>query len=588
MSRINKRKNDEIFSDEENEPTAMTTFSNISSPSEITARKKKRATVKGITSRKSDRTKRFYLEMLELDHKFSEWSRNKEEALCRLIETGKLSPTDDPASMCTAQVELYMQCVANIKRRYKPPTGDVLTFGSGFSFQLGHPLKDGADTDSAEPRVIMGLRNMGFTSISCGGCHTLAIQENGQVWSWGGGEFGSLGLVGMEETEVPKQVKGFVPSRYEVAKGLKEVKTLSDVIGAAVEDPNVHLPLFDEKIVAIGTGDLHSLCLSETGRVYFFGSYGDGDQKKFRDAIPPDDKRFIVKYEKETLNLDEVQSDELDTTNVEVDVKELKALPPTKPPKGQQDWPLHVYQLDGEATDIDCGYGFNAAIVDKNGSKSCYTWGIGDCGELGRPVPAIKIYRDELEEVTDDKGDKVFDGNGNVKTKIVNVPDYQYDSIRQDYLVPKQVVWEDPMVNREVVAIACGGYHLLIVSKNLETGAHAIHSSGLNNYGQLGLGHEKNMDKLTEVSNIQILVVMDGTSEKHFNSQFCAFTFYLRRSRNLAERQSRIYQQVSIILLLLIQKITCTPSVGVIMVNLGIVRSDQKQDIFNQFLIQFN
>ena len=100
------------------------------------------------TSDKSDRTKRFYQEMLELNHKFSEWNRNKEEALCRLIETGKLSPTDDPASMCTAQFEFYMQCVADIKRRYKPPTGDVLTFGSEFSFQLGHPLKDGADTEA--------------------------------------------------------------------------------------------------------------------------------------------------------------------------------------------------------------------------------------------------------------------------------------------------------------------------------------------------------------------------------------------------------------------------------------------------------
>lgn len=45
-------------------------------------------------------------------------------------------------------------------------------------------------------------------SISCGNrdAHTLAMTDDGDVWSWGDGDFGKLGRGGREECLVPKKI----------------------------------------------------------------------------------------------------------------------------------------------------------------------------------------------------------------------------------------------------------------------------------------------------------------------------------------------------------------------------------------------
>ena len=80
--------------------------------------------------------------------------------------------------------------------------------------------------------------------------------------------------------------------------------------------------------------------------------------------------------------------------------------------------------------------------------------------------------------------------------------------MRDSHLVPKAVLWDDipPSLDykRNVLNVACGGFHLLVIANDVQSGngkegGNAIYSSGLNNYGQLGLGDTKNRDKLIRV-----------------------------------------------------------------------------------------
>ena len=88
------------------------------------------------------------------------------------------------------------------------------------------------------------------------------------------------------------KIYGFVASEYEVAKGLEKVTTWKDVIGEDVTNPAIPLDsTFEEKITSVATGDVHRLCLSSTGSVYFFGAYRDKDGKPYRDMPPKDDPR---------------------------------------------------------------------------------------------------------------------------------------------------------------------------------------------------------------------------------------------------------------------------------------------------------
>ena len=170
-------------------------------------------------------------------------------------------------------------------------------------------LKQIADGDSLEAttinqaRVLEGsLRNTGIHSISCGGFHTIALTQNGEVRAWGANEFGASGIVDKETVFVPNKVTGFIPSSIEVANGLEPVNTWKDVEGEDISNPKIPLdPKYEETIVDVATGDVHTLCLSSTGRVYFFGTYKCKDGKSWRDAQPEDDPRFFIK-EPETID----------------------------------------------------------------------------------------------------------------------------------------------------------------------------------------------------------------------------------------------------------------------------------------------
>lgn len=207
----------------------------------------------------------------------------------------------------------------------------------------------------------------------------------------------------------------------------------------------------------VAAGDCQTLMLSRTGRVYFCGCYKDKEGKMWRDEMPPDDPRVLHPDEKH---------------------RGLRA------PEGSQDWPIHLYQMPGKVEGISCGASFNAAIVlMKRGGdrgqasglqRSVVTWGLGECGELARPAHQPL---------------KTSEG-------------FEIEKARDEYLIPQPAIWADrALTNTHMVHnISCGGYHLLVVARDGEAGSLNVYASGLNNYGQLGVGDLELRNELTRVT----------------------------------------------------------------------------------------
>jgi len=65
----------------------------------------------------------------------------------------------------------------------------VFTFGRGEDGQLG--LGDTCDSD--EPKFVDALRGVGVRQIACGSGHTVVLTTDGEVYTWGRGDDGSLG-----------------------------------------------------------------------------------------------------------------------------------------------------------------------------------------------------------------------------------------------------------------------------------------------------------------------------------------------------------------------------------------------------------
>ncbi len=214
------------------------------------------------------------------------------------------------------------------------------------------------------PRRVEKFNELKVLQVDCGDAHVVALADDGEVYTWGCGQYGRLGLGTEEDSAVPEQMP--LPPNCEdivaIKCGLDNTLILTghghvvgcgsnqfnkmafsnrvSVHGRAMKSTKKHdfrtspLPiraLKSLKIVAVDAGRSHSAAIDADGRVITFGnnSYGqlgDGDFREKTGAV-------VVKG-----------------------------------------------PLDGkEVIKIGCGDGFTVAAT----ADSVYAWGLGRDGRLG-------------------------------------------------------------------------------------------------------------------------------------------------------------------------------------------------------------
>ncbi|XP_048589232.1 E3 ubiquitin-protein ligase HERC2 isoform X2 [Nematostella vectensis] len=119
--------------------------------------------------------------------------------------------------------------------------GEVYSWGSGDGGKLGH----GDTSPREEPTLVTGLAGKQVIRISCGSTHSAAVTSEGELYTWGRGNYGRLGHGSSEDQLVPVLVSG--------------------LRGHHIID------------VACGSGDAHTLAAADDGTVW---SWGDGDYGK--------------------------------------------------------------------------------------------------------------------------------------------------------------------------------------------------------------------------------------------------------------------------------------------------------------------
>ena len=101
------------------------------------------------------------------------------------------------------------------------------------------------------------LEGLGFTQISAGNSHSLALDQNGNIYSWGRNNYGHLGNGTTTDSNTPVQVK------------------------------TTGTPMEGKKIVQISTGIDHSLALDQDGNVY---SWGRNNYGQLGNGVTTDEK----------------------------------------------------------------------------------------------------------------------------------------------------------------------------------------------------------------------------------------------------------------------------------------------------------
>ena len=209
----------------------------------------------------------------------------------------------------------------------------------------------------------------------------------------------------------------------------------------------------DDPVIGVDCGDAHTVAVTAGGAVYAWGCFKDKEGKKW----------FSPRAD---------------------------AASPEQTIKRQCDDAHRVHGLP-KMVEVAAGASYCIGLADDG---LVWSWGLGESGELGRPVSAMKP----------------------------NGADSGYDHtvILKDHLTPAPMRIGNAPV-RHARAIGCGAYHTLVVAGSDSTHAQkeGLYTCGLSNYGQLGLGDNTNQDLLKHVDCARLY--LDPSTGEPDNVQQC-------------------------------------------------------------------
>lgn len=162
--------------------------------------------------------------------------------------------------------------------------GEVMTWGKGGYGRLGQ----GHTEALTEPTLVYALQHVTIVKIACGFAYSAAISDTAELYTWGAGENGRLGLGDTRDRHLPCRVSALSHIRVaSVAAGSVHTCILStegslftcgkcEYSGHGYGTDQLvpeHLDYFDAPLrcVTVGPGGYHTIALTVVGEVYSWG-----------------------------------------------------------------------------------------------------------------------------------------------------------------------------------------------------------------------------------------------------------------------------------------------------------------------------
>ena len=334
-------------------------------------------------------------------------------------------------------------------------TNEIYSFGNNNNFQCGVPFSKNFQKENAiikNPHNISVLNgNIKGISAACGNEHTLILDENKNVYSFGNNEDCVLGVEN------------------------NELKSYSFI--------KVNFGKYNGRINDISAGTIHNIALTDDGNIFSWGSAQGGQLGLSENyLIQPQFKNKLSVSSPTLISIKQSKNIEEPTKIIKVSCGEAHTIVLTSK-KEVYSWgfgsngqlglgfcedsfelgtgltksriftPQKIKSLNNKKIiDIQCGKTFSMFIDSTGGLYSC---GVNDLNQLGIPDSPPKSH-------------------------IIN-----YDSQCKDFVIPTKLEF---FLNMKVEKISCGEAHCLAIVKDHYTNERFVWSWGNNRYGQLGLG----------------------------------------------------------------------------------------------------
>ena len=288
-------------------------------------------------------------------------------------------------------------------------TGDVFTWGWNCSGQLGH----GDFTDRAQPAVVKGLalvkvlQHARFVQVAAGKEHTVALTDTGAVYAWGDGSQGQLGTGGRAHQLAPALV----------------------------------LSLHAQRVVKVACGSDHTCALTSGGQVFVWGKSANG-----------------------RLGLGAGVPDVVDAP------QRLRAL------------------ARHRIADVVCGWSHTMCLTDEG---AVYTWGKGQDGQLGHGVaqdePEPRLVRHfgaHGTRVVALAGGYFHSAALSRRFQLYTWGHNEYGQLGRPAAAAVEALPRlvDRLAAQRIVRVACGSTHTIVVDDS-----GLMYAFGSGPFGQLGL-----------------------------------------------------------------------------------------------------
>lgn len=292
-----------------------------------------------------------------------------------------------------------LTCGADHTLAYSESLSQVYSWGWGDFGRLGH----GNSSDLFIPQPIRALGGVKIKQIACGDSHCLAVTVDGDVRSWGRNQNGQLGLGTTEDSLVPQKIQAFqgisvkmLAAGAEHSAAVTEAGELygwgwgrygnlglGDRKDRLVPEKVSSIDFQETKMVLVACGWRHTISVTTSGSIYTYGwsKYGQLGHGDCEDHLTP--------YKLEALSnqiISQISGGWRHTMAVTSDGKLYGWGWNKFGQVGVGDnidrcSPVQVlFPNDQKVVQICCGWRHTLAITERN---NVFSWGRGTNGQLG-------------------------------------------------------------------------------------------------------------------------------------------------------------------------------------------------------------
>ncbi|MFA6867165.1 MAG: hypothetical protein WCR54_06570, partial [Clostridia bacterium] len=365
-----------------------------------------------------------------------------------------------------------------------------------------------------------------FVSVACGVRHTVAIDNNGNLYSWGNNEYGQLGLNTTVSSLTPQHIKMSGINFIEIACGEDFSLALSDNgklyswghnnCGQLGDGTFIdkHLPTeitYTEPFIKICCGTDHSMAISESGKLYVWGS--NSSEKLGIEEISDYNKPQLLKID---MTVKEIACGTSHSMAITMDGdiyawgdNSYGQLGDSNIASLSTYIPQKINLIGKKFSKISCGNYHSLALSD---SGEVYAWGKNDLGQIGNGSTEngilenvstpfqIDIINVDFNLITCGSSNSfAVSANGDLYAWGKNDIGQSGDCTLSNNLTPKQIT-----AVVEISYIAAGANYTVVIDSN-----NNLYTWGNNADGKLGNGNTVN-----SLLPLLIKVEMDGMFNK--------------------------------------------------------------------------